>query len=182
MSQKDYKIAIVENLLTRENHLRGIAKALQTNQTTISRKIKELYEGNVVDYRMMGKNKVFFLKKNIEAKQMACLAELHKVLVAITKYPRLRIVVEKIRQNPTINLAVLFGSYAKGTAHKDSDIDIYIETTDRKIKEEVSHIDSKLSVKIGLYNLQDLLIKEIEKNHIVLKGVEEYYEKYSFFR
>ena len=38
-------------------------------------------------------------------------------------------------------------------------------------------IDSRLSVKIGRYDKESLLIKEIQKSHIVIKGVEEYYEK-----
>ena len=41
--------------------------------------------------------------------------------------------------------------------------------------------DSKLSIKIGKYDKKSLLIKEIEKNHIIIKGVEEFYEKTNFF-
>lgn len=80
-----------------------------------------------------------------------------------------------------IDLAILFGSYVKGIAHKDSDIDIYIDTRNNKLKEEVELIDSKISVKIGSYNQESILIKEIEKNHMIIKGVERYYEKNKFF-
>ncbi len=76
---------------------------------------------------------------------------------------------------------MIFGSYAKGTAAKNSDVDIFIETNDKKIKEELSIIDSKLSIKIGDYNKNNPLIKEIERNHTIIKGVEEYYEKNKFF-
>lgn len=78
-------------------------------------------------------------------------------------------------------MGVFFGSYAKGLAKKDSDIDIYVETTDKKIKQDLELLDSRLSVKIGKYNRENLLIKEIEKNHVIIKGVEEYYEKTQFF-
>ncbi len=64
MSQKNYKIMIIFSLLIKENHIRGLAKEIGTNQTTISRKINELFEENVVDSKIEGKNKVFFLKKN----------------------------------------------------------------------------------------------------------------------
>ncbi len=172
---------IIEALLRKENHIRGLAKVLGTNQTTVSRKVLELYGANTVDYRFEGKNKVFFLKETLEAKQYACIAELYKLLAAIKKYSRLRLIVEKIRSNSKITLAVLFGSYAKGTANKESDIDVYIDTTDRSLGGEVSLIDTKLSVKIGSYAKQSLLIKEIEKNHVIIKGVEDYYEKSKFF-
>lgn len=181
MSQKDYKIQIVEALLKKENHVRGLAKELNTNQTTIARKTKELYQENAADFQMEGKNKVFHLKKTLEAKQYAYIAELHKLKEALQKYPRLRLITENIRKNPKITLALIFGSYAKGTAHKDSDIDLYLETKDKKLKEEVELLDSKLSVKIGLYDPSNLLIKEIEKNHLLIKGIEVYYEKNRFF-
>ena len=64
---------------------------------------------------------------------------------------------------------------------KDSDIDIYIETTSQKIKEDVQKIYDLISVKIGKFNPDDLLIKEIIKNHVIIKGGEEYYEKIRFF-
>lgn len=181
MSQNNYKIGIVEALLKKENHVRGLAKDLQTNQTTVARKLKELYGENIVDYKREGKNKVFFLKRTLEAKQYACIVELYKLFGVIRNYPRLRTVFEKIRQNSKVSLAILFGSYAKGTANKDSDIDLYIDTTDRNLKKEVELLGTRLSVKIGAYDRQNLLIREIEKNHIIIKGVEEYYEKNQFF-
>ena len=67
MSQKHYDLMVVEALLRKENHIRGLAKDLGTNQTTISRKVLKLYATNVVDFRFQGKNKVFFLKKTLEA-------------------------------------------------------------------------------------------------------------------
>ncbi|MEA3342861.1 MAG: nucleotidyltransferase domain-containing protein, partial [archaeon] len=106
---------------------------------------------------------------------------MHKTLQAIKKYPRLRKIIDKIKENKRISLAVIFGSYAKGTATKQSDIDLYIETEDRKIKELAELIDTKLSVKTGLYDRKNILIKEIEKDHIIIKGVEKFYEKNEFF-
>lgn len=181
MSQKDYNTKIVEALLKSENHIRGLAKLLNTNQTTIARKVGELYKNNIVDYKQEGRNKVFFVKKTLEAKQFAYTVEANKLLEMLKKYPNLRRIIEEIKKNGKISLAILFGSYAKGTVNKESDIDIYIDTKDSKIKEEIELIDSKIKVKIGIYNRDSLLIKEIEKNHIIIKGVEIYYEKNKFF-
>ncbi|MBW2995238.1 nucleotidyltransferase domain-containing protein [Candidatus Woesearchaeota archaeon] len=181
MSQNSYKEKIIDALLRSENHIRGLAKELNTNQMNISRKIKELYDENVVDYKLEGRNKVFSLKKTIEAKQYVYSVEAQKIIAAVKRYPKLRNIIESIKKRKDINLAVIFGSYAKGKATKESYIDLYIETTDRKIKEELSKINSKLSVKIGAYNKQSILIKEIEKNHLIIKGIEEYYEKAQFF-
>jgi predicted nucleotidyltransferase len=181
MSQINYNIKIVEALLKSENHVRGLAKALNTNQTTIARKVQELYEDNIVDFKQEGKNKVFSLKKTLEAKQYACFVEIYKLLETLKRYPRLRRIVDQIKKNKKITLAILFGSYAKYTAKKDSDIDIYINTKNTRLKEEVELIDSKISLKIGKYDRDSLLIREIEKNHIILKGAELYYEKNKIF-
>ena len=63
---------------------------------------------------------------------------------------------------------ILFGSYAKGLAHKESDVDLYLETKSQKVKEEISRLDSKLSVKIGVFNTNALLGQEIIKDHIII--------------
>jgi len=181
MLQNNYNIRIVEALLKSENHIRELARLLSTNQTTIARKVQELYKNNIVDFKKEGKNKVIFLKKTLEANQYAYNAETQKLLDILKKYSRLRRIIELIKKNEKVNLAILFGSYAKGIAHKESDIDIYLDTTDNKLKEEIELIDSKISVKIGKYNKDSLLIKEIEKNHVIIKGVETYYEKSKFF-
>ena len=61
MSHKDYNLEIVGLLLRGPNHVRGIAQALGTNQTTIARKTAQLRKENVLDFKIEGKNKTFFL-------------------------------------------------------------------------------------------------------------------------
>ena len=177
MEQKDYKFEIVDMLLKKNNHVRSLAKKLGTNHTTISRKIKEISELNVVDYKQEGKNKVYFIKNNPESKAFIFMTENYKLNQILKKHPCIRKIIEKIQGNKKIKLAIIFGSYARGGETKKSDIDIYIETIDRKIKKDLEVIDSKVNVKIGKYNKKSPLIKEIEKNHVIIKGVEKYYDK-----
>src|SRR3989338_955909 len=181
MSQNNYNIKIVEALLKSENHIRGLAKSLNTNQTTIARKVHELSKENVLDFKQEGRNKVFFIKKTLEAKQYAYFVEAQKLIETLKRYPFLRRIIEIIKKNEKVSLVILFGSYAKGSANNGSDIDIYLETTENKLKEDIESINSKISVKIGKYNQDSLLIKEIEKNHAIIKGIELFYEKNKFF-
>ena len=181
MEQKDYKLEIVGVLLKKQCHIREIAKILEINHMTVLRKIKELSKENIVDYNKEGKNKVYFLKKTIESKIYAYTFENYNLLIIIKKYPFLRSIIEKIQRNPKVNLTILFGSYAKGNPKKESDVDIYIENKNPRLKKEIENIDTRLSVKIGEYNKSNLLIKEIEKNHVIIKGVEQYYERNKFF-
>ena len=147
----------------------------------IVRRLKELLEENVVDYKQEGKNKKYFLKKNIEARSYVFKTEHYKLVRLLKKYSFLRSIVENVQKDDRIKLAVLFGSYSKELAGKTNDIDIYVETENRNIKKELELINSKLSVKIGKFDLSSLLIKEIIKNHVILKGVEEFYTKNEFF-
>ena len=181
MSRKDYNMEIVLELLKGSNHIRGLAKALSTNQTTIARKVNDLTKRNALDYTVSGKNKVYSLKKTAEARQHVFMAEHYKLLQSLNKYPIVRAIAEGIQKNKMAQLAVIFGSYAKGIAHKDSDIDIYIEGNNKKLKRELELMNSKSSIKTGGYDRKNLLIKEIEKNHVIIKGVEQFYENSGFF-
>lgn len=181
MEQKDYKMEIIGALLQERGHIRGIAQKLGTNHMLVARKIRELAKENAVDFSWAGKNKSYFLKKTADARAYALMAESYKLTHALSRYPGLRGIVERIQKDKKVRMAVLFGSYAKGLATKDSDIDIYIETQSRSMKKELQIIDSKLSVKIGKYDRESPLIREIEKSHVIIKGIEDFYEKNRFF-
>lgn len=172
---------IIIFLLRGESHLRGIAKGLNVSHSTIQRRLSILVKENVLDYKREGKNKVFFIRKNLQAKNYVYNAERYKLLRLLKKYPELSVIVEDILKKCEERLVVLFGSYAKFTAKKDSDIDVYVETRNRKVKEEIESIHSRIKVKIGEFNTNSQLIKEIIKNHVILRGVEEFYEKTKFF-
>ena len=172
---------IVLLLLRGPLHPRGIADALQVNHVTVIRKLSLLMGDNVVDFTTEGKNKVYFLKKSIEARNYAIMAELYKQSRAITTYPVLRGIIHAVLETPDVHLALLFGSYAKGTAHNKSDIDLFIETRDPNVKKDLEKRHSMLSVKTGEFNIENPLIREIIKDHIIVRGMEDYYEKTRFF-
>jgi len=174
-------LEIILLLLRDENHLRNIARTLKVPHSTILRKLKKLTEEKILDYKREGKNKVFFIKKNLQAKNYVLNAERYKLIKLLKKYPQLNIIIEDILRKTDEKMIILFGSYAKFTAKRDSDIDIYIETKEKKVKEKIESLYSKIKVKIGSFELNSLLIKEIIKNHVILKGEEQFYEKTKFF-
>lgn len=175
----DLEIILV--LLRNESHLRSIAKQLDASHSTVSRALNKLCKENIIDFKKEGKNKVFFIRKNLQAKNYVFNAERYKLIRLIKQYPELSIIIDGILKNCEERLIILFGSYAKGTAKKDSDIDIYVETENRKIKDKVESLHSKIKAKVGLFDLDSMLIKEIMKNHVILKGAEEFYEKTKLF-
>lgn len=181
MEQKITNYEIILRLLREESHARAIAKILGANHMTLSRKMNQMVKNNILDFKYQGKNKVFFLKNTIEARANIVIAEEYKLTRTVATYPNLRRVIQKFQADNRLKLVVLFGSYSKGLAKKETDIDIYIETKDLKIKREYELFDTKLSIKVGEFNTENNLVKEIEKNHVIIKGVEQYYEKNGFF-
>ncbi len=175
----DYEIILA--LLSGESHIREMARQLNTNQTTVKRRLDHLYAQNIVDYRVEGKNYVYFIKKSLEARSFVIMSEGYRLLVFLQTYPKLRGIIKNIIEKENIEMAIIFGSYAKGIPKTSSDIDVYIETENLNLKKEIESMDSRINVKIGRYDRENLLIKEIELNHIIIKGIEKFYDKNRFF-
>jgi predicted nucleotidyltransferase len=148
---------------------------------TIARKLRALMDENIADYRTEGKNKVYFLKKSIEGRNAAMIAEIYKQSRIVSTYPVLRGIFTAIHEEREIPLALLYGSYAKGTPKENSDIDIYIDTLNFRVKKQLEERHSSLSVKIGEFDLRSLLIQEIIRDHVIIKGVEAYFDKTGLF-
>jgi len=173
---------IVALLLKEDLHTRAIAERLKSNHATVIRKLRDLTGDNIVDFRAEGKNKVYTVKKSLEGRNAAMIAEMYKQSLVVCRYPVLRGIVRAVQEMPDIPLALLYGSYAKGLATKGSDIDLFVETSDVRIKKQLELRHSSLSVKIGTFDTKDLLIREIIKDHIILRGVEVYFDKTGFYQ
>jgi predicted nucleotidyltransferase len=168
-------------LLQKDRHQRELAKELSTSLTRIQSIIKDLEEMNVIDYKEAGKNHVYYLKKNLIAKSFILNAENYKLTKLLKEYAYMEPIFKEILLKYPDSMILLFGSYAKGTEKEYSDIDLYIDATDETVKSSLKYVHDALSVQVRPFDKDDLLIKEIIKNHVVLQGGEKYYEKLGFF-
>ena len=181
-NKNNLELEIILVLLKNKSHLREIARTLNESHSTILRKINELLKENVLDYKKEGKNKIFFIKNNLKSKNYVYSAEIHKLNGLLKKHPELSIILGDIKKDFSKGMIILFGSYVKGVPKKESDIDIYLETNNDTLKNKIKAINSKLSIKIGKFDTKSLLIKEIIKNHIIIRGLEDFYERVEFFK
>lgn len=180
-NKNNIELEIILTLIRKEMHLREIARTLNESHSTVLRKINELVKEEALDYKKEGKNKVFYIRKNLKAKNYVYFAEIYKLTKLIKKYPELGVIFEDIKKSVSIGMILLFGSYAKGSPSKESDIDLYIETSNNNLKHKLKELNSKINIKLGKFDVSSLLIKEIIKNHVIIKGFEEFYEKNGFF-
>src|SRR3989338_1689868 len=82
-------------------------------------------------------------------------------------------------------IGVIFGSCAKGTSNKESDLDIFV--AGEYNKEEIKKISRNLGIEISIkcYPLKtfeknvnhDIFLKEVLKSHIVFKNTELFIQK-----
>ena len=175
----EYEILI--SLLKKEKHGRELSKELDVSLTNIQTSLSNLKELNIVDYRIEGKNHIYFIKKNLKSKSMILNAENYKLIELLAKHPKLEPIFEDILKKSEDSIIILFGSYAKGTETKDSDIDIFVNTQDTKLKKEIEDVYHKINVKMGDLIPNNPLINEIIKNHIIFKGGEQFYERLGIF-
>lgn len=162
-------------ILKAPSHLRELSRRTGINPMTIKKITDRFVEKNILDFKEVGKNKVFFFKENLESRDMRVIYEAYKKLEAVKKFPILREIFEKIEKDKEVHLAILFGSYAKDRVRRESDIDIYVKTTKVSLKKKIENINSDISVKIGKLEKDNPLTKEVMENHIIIKGSEEYY-------
>jgi predicted nucleotidyltransferase len=179
--QADMDSEIVLELSREKAHVRELARRLGESHTTVMRRANWLLKENVIGYKTDGRNKVFFLKDNLGARSHAYAAEKHKLLKLLSRYPRLGVILEGLLKKVPNGTVVLFGSYAKFCAKEGSDIDIYIDTQDPSAKRRAEEAYSGIRAKIGRFDPDSLLIREIVKNHVILRGTEEFYEKAKLF-
>ncbi|PIN79446.1 hypothetical protein COV16_04140 [Candidatus Woesearchaeota archaeon CG10_big_fil_rev_8_21_14_0_10_34_8] len=154
----------IENLFfenpTKEFHIRGIAKLLKIPKTTVSYKINQLIKENIVIKDSKGifpsyrpsQNEIYKFKKRQHF--------LEKL------FPLLNHLENEL--NP--KCIILFGSFAKAEYDKDSDIDIFIQAKEHKIK--LTKFEKQLKHKINILFENNLnnLSKELLNN--IINGVK----------
>lgn len=170
MAQKDYKLEIVDLLLKGNDHARNMAKKLGTNHMIVSRKLKELWEENVVGFILNGRNKTYFLKKSPESKSFVAISEHYKLVQLTNDHPSIRDVIYQIQNDSDISLAFVCGKIK-------NEINIFVETENKKIIKRYSTINSNLIFTSGKIEENFAQKEEIVTSHIIIKGVEEFYDK-----
>lgn len=110
------------------------------------------------------------------------LAEVYKKIKLLKNNILIERVIIKVYKELSPNFLVIFGSYSKELQKKGSDLDIFTleKGIDSKIKEIGKVFDIEINTKFYPYEIfrekidNDYLLKEIVKNHIIIKGFESF--------
>jgi len=152
-----------------------IAKKKKLNQKTTANHLQSLEKEGILKSKIQGKNKNYFL--NLENKEIVknyILAVEHLRTVEFYKKNLIiKEISEKINEHIT-GSALIFGSYAKNSQKKNSDLDILVigKCNEKEIEKIGKTYNLEINLKIYPKFESDLLIKEAIKNHIFIKNFD----------
>lgn len=168
-------------------HARAMAKILNVSHMTLLPHLKRLEQHKILKCTKSGRNKNYSLNQsNILTKYYLTSTEDLVTIEFLEKNQLMRKLAEHLNSLDTSNPIILFGSYANGTAIDESDIDLFTIGTPTKpqhshIKKFEATFGKKINVKTATtenFNTAlrtgDILIKEIVRNHIILRNADPY--------
>jgi|SRR3989344_1221672 len=157
---------------------RDIAKKHKLNQKTVSNILLKLEKENILKFETQGKNKYYFLNRfNPNISEIIKLIEINKKITFLNKHKRF-IELFKELEKRTNGTLIIFGSYAKGSEHEDSDLDLFALGNIQEVKDLEKMYNLKINIlKSKKIDKEETIFKEIINNHIILKGEDDFINK-----
>ncbi len=167
-------LALYTSDYKREIYLREIARLAPLPLKTTQNAVGAIEQKHILKSQVHGRNKYFSLNlQNIQTKLALVQAEVYKTMLFVETHSSFAFFMKENRSSSPL---ILFGSIAKGTAHKGSDVDFL------SISEKTEYLPFHLlPSKVHIVRLAEqafrsslekgeALLKEIDSNHIILNG------------
>jgi len=175
---------LIEN---KEPHsIKGIATKLNTDYKNTFQAIKDLEKLNLISKTKIGN--INLIKIKLFPNKEIISLEYKRTKEFLSKNLKIKLVKKYIDElNYPFLISLVFGSYAKATKIKSSDIDICIILDNKEKSKELHNKLNLLSLKLEIQEFttkefismiekkENNLGNEIVKNNILLYGIENYY-------
>lgn len=163
----------------KEYYIREVEKLLEVSSRTALVTLAKLGKKGILESMTKGKIKSYAIKKSTISREFFLLTEQYKKIVFLEKNHLVKEVLEKADEFLQ-GIVIVFGSYAKGMQKEDSDLDLFVVGTfdEKKIKEAGNKYGLDINLKsypMSIFEKEmhdDVLLKEIVENHIILKDAE----------
>ena len=152
-----------------EHHIREVARLLSISPRTAQLTLEALEERGVLGSHLRGRNRVYALQR--AGWRYLLLAEHYKTLSFLEKHPH----IEQVLNDITIEgIGIIYGSYAKGTETRTSDLDLFIAGTGEIPK------NTGIRIQTTTYPLEafeqkistDAYLREVIEHRVVISGAE----------
>jgi len=164
-------------------HVRKIARNIQIDAKAVGIHLNRLEETNVLSSTLRGRNKEYQL--NLSNHVTIFYLILAEAFASIT-YLENNFLIKKLMTEIADKIdgtIILFGSFAKGEATEESDIDLFVISEKKVDADSVNELGVLIGREINMKSTDkkqflsglmenDPLIKEVASSHIVIKGVD----------
>lgn len=182
VNDMDIKIlSLFTKSYSKEYYIREVEKLLGVSSRTSLVTLSKLEKKGILESKIKGKIKLYSIKKSILSREYFLLTEQYKNIQFLEKNHLIKEILEKIDEFMQ-GMVMIFGSYAKGTQKEDSDIDLFI--IGKYNETEIKDVGKKYGIEINIKSYpmkifqkemhDDILLKEIIQNHILIKDVETF--------
>lgn len=172
--------------------INGISKQLNEHYSYVHETIRVLEKKKIIQIKRTGRTKLCKINFSTASADLLAIASLKNKLEFLKKNPDIGLITEKIEQTLAnlLYVMILFGSKAKGTAKKASDIDLFFIIQNKKdienFKQKVNGAISDLNYEIHIFastadwffemlGKKNSVGREVFENSMVLYGAEMYY-------
>jgi len=169
-------------------NITGLIKTTKVSPNFLIKFVNDLCNYNIIsEERIGGKKKTHIrnLKANLDneiSRNIFSFIEKEKNLAFFKKYPKLKTYFFQLDELLTDTCILVYGSYARFNATKDSDIDVIIigkqdKEKIKRIKEIFVTIDVSLKLETSksfMKNVKKPLYQNILRDHVVTIGINNY--------
>lgn len=155
-------------------YLRQISRLAKLPLKTCQTALMNLEKDKILKSKIEGKNKYFALNlDNIKTKSYLLQAEIYMTDIFLEAYPLIKTFLKSLNTNIPV---IVFGSFARLKADKDSDLDLLIVSGKKQklpyhlLPYKVHQVNISESSFSKAVKEQENLIEEIEENHIILNN------------
>ena len=155
-------------------YLRQISRLAKLPLKTCQAALMSLEKNKILKSRVEGKNKYFTLNLgNIQTKSYLLQAEIYRTDIFLESYPLIKTFLKSFNTNILI---IVFGSFARLKADRNSDLDLLIVAGEKQklpfhlLPYKLHRVNISESSFSKAVKEQETLVKEIEENHVILNN------------